>query len=60
MKLVGFLIREEIYSSEQEQGAWADLPAQPEVYDLPSISDPHNPSEKIESAQDRCCQSAFG
>jgi len=46
MKLVGFLIREEIHSSEQEQGASADLPAQPGVYDLPSISDPHNPSEK--------------
>lgn len=46
IKLVRFLIREEIESSEREQQAWAHPAAQPTVYDLPSISDLDRPSEK--------------
>jgi len=45
IELVRFLIGEEIHSSEQEQAS-ADPAAQLTVYDLPSISDPHKPSEK--------------
>jgi trehalose/maltose transport system substrate-binding protein len=45
IELVRFLIREEIHSSEQEQAS-ADPAAQLTVYDLPSISDLHKPSEK--------------
>ena len=46
IELVRFLTRAEIHSSEQEQSASADLPPQPKVYDLPSLSDPMNYSEK--------------
>jgi ABC-type glycerol-3-phosphate transport system substrate-binding protein len=46
IKLVRFLIREEIHSSEQEENASANLPAGPKAYELPSISDAHNRSEK--------------
>ena len=46
IELARFLIREEIHSSEREQSASADPAAQPTVYDLPSISDLHKPSEK--------------
>jgi trehalose/maltose transport system substrate-binding protein len=40
IELVRFLTRAEIQASEQEQSGSANLPAQPKVYDLPSISDP--------------------
>src|SRR5713226_3533846 len=45
IELVRFLTRAEIQSREQEESASANLPAQPKVYDLPSISDPMDHSE---------------
>lgn len=44
VELVRFLIREEIRSNQQEQAS-ANLPAQPRVSNLPSLSDPRNFSE---------------
>jgi len=45
IELVRFLIRDEIHSSEQG-AASSDPTAQPTVYDLPLILDPHKPSQK--------------
>jgi trehalose/maltose transport system substrate-binding protein len=44
-QLVRFLVREEIRSSEDEERA-SSQSTQPKVYDLPPISDLHNPPEK--------------
>lgn len=46
IELVRFLTRAEIQSREQEESASANLLAQPKVYDLPSLSDPMDHSEK--------------
>jgi len=46
IELARFLIRAEIYSSEQEQSVSANPGAQPKVYDLPPISGPQSHSEK--------------
>ena len=43
IELVRFLIRAQIHSNEEEEGAYA---SQPELHDRPSVSDPHSQSAK--------------